>query len=495
MRKETVEQRRVLSPAAAFLVSDILSDRESRSRTFSLESPLSTRFWSAVKTGTSKDMRDNWCVGYSDRYTVGVWVGNFSGEPMWNVSGVTGAAPVWLDVMNWLHRGSVSVPPAPPAGLVSRTVEMADFGRVRREWFLQGTESPVVSAASVHAHFRISYPAAGTVIALDPDIPAASQKVFFEAEPGGCDLGWLLDGEPAGSADSLVLWSPLKGKHRLALVDRTDRILDSVEFEVRGIPFRCRKSSRSQWARFAEARSVRAGGATTLRSQSMPHAEVGALRRKHTGKDRHETTRMAQEDEFDSGALRRRRGFGHVTTTSPAGRQQDRRRSKPRSCASSCATPGPRSCRRATTATTSIVRLTCGDVTGRGEGAPIVRYNENADCARRAVESVSQLVGAADPWQFEKLMAEVFRRIPGEYAAKAAIDIALMDWVGQKLGVPLYRYFGLDRDDAPVTTFSIGIDTPEITRQKVREAEQFPILKIKVGLARRRGDHREPCAA
>jgi L-alanine-DL-glutamate epimerase-like enolase superfamily enzyme len=57
-----------------------------------------------------------------------------------------------------------------------------------------------------------------------------------------------------------------------------------------------------------------------------------------------------------------------------------------------------------------------------------------------------------------------------------------MDWVGQKLGVPLYRYFGLDPRDAPVTTFSIGIDTPEVTRQKVREAEAFPVLKIKVGL-------------
>jgi penicillin-binding protein 1C len=234
--KESTERRRVLSPAAAFLLSDILSDRESRSRTFSLESPLSTRFWTAVKTGTSKDMRDNWCVGYSDRYTVGVWVGNFSGEPMWNVSGVTGAAPVWLDVMNWLHRWSVSVPPEPPAGLVSRTVELADFGRVRKEWFLRGTESAVVSAAAVHARSRISYPAAGTVIALDPDIPAVSQKVFFEAEPGGRDLVWLLDGEPAGSADSLLLWSPLKGRHRLTLVDRAERILDSVEFEVRGNP-------------------------------------------------------------------------------------------------------------------------------------------------------------------------------------------------------------------------------------------------------------------
>jgi penicillin-binding protein 1C len=236
--EDTGERHRIFSPATAFLVSDILSDRESRSRTFSLESPLSTRYWSAVKTGTSKDMRDNWCVGYTDRYTVGVWVGNFNGEPMWNVSGITGAAPVWLEVMNWLQRGSTSSAPAPPAGLVSGAVEMPDFGRVRREWFLQGTESAVVSAASVHANFRISYPAAGTVIALDPDIPAASQKVFFEAEPAGPDLRWLLDGETAGSADSLVLWSPLKGIHRLCLVDRADRILDSVEFEVRGNPVR-----------------------------------------------------------------------------------------------------------------------------------------------------------------------------------------------------------------------------------------------------------------
>ena len=121
-------------------------------------------------------------------------------------------------------------------------------------------------------------------------------------------------------------------------------------------------------------------------------------------------------------------------------------------------------------------------ITGLGEGAPIVRYGETAESARQAVESVRGLLTSADPWQFEKLMAEVFRRLEGQHAAKAAIDIALMDWVGKKLGVPLYRYFGLDPRDAPLTTFSIGIDTPEITRQKVREAEPFPILKIKVGL-------------
>ncbi len=105
----------------AFLLGDILSDRESRSGTFSLESPLATRFWTAVKTGTSKDMRDNWCVGYSSRYTVGVWVGNFSGEPMWNVLGITGAAPIWVEIMNWLHRNQSSRQPSPPEAIQFRT--------------------------------------------------------------------------------------------------------------------------------------------------------------------------------------------------------------------------------------------------------------------------------------------------------------------------------------------------------------------------------------
>jgi len=128
------------------------------------------------------------------------------------------------------------------------------------------------------------------------------------------------------------------------------------------------------------------------------------------------------------------------------------------------------------------VRLIREGVTGHGEGAPIIRYQENAAGAEGAVLSVRDLVTGSDPWQFEKLLGEIFRRVPGQYAAKAALDIALMDWVGQKLGVPLYRFFGLDPNDAPITTFSIGIDTPEVTRQKVREAEAFPVLKIKVGL-------------
>ncbi|MFB3829704.1 MAG: dipeptide epimerase [Bryobacteraceae bacterium] len=129
------------------------------------------------------------------------------------------------------------------------------------------------------------------------------------------------------------------------------------------------------------------------------------------------------------------------------------------------------------------VKFTADDVTGHGEGAPIVRYHENAESARKAVASVRPYLLSANPWEFTKVMGEVFHRVNGEWAAKAAIDIALMDWVGKMLGVPLYKYFGLDRQDAPVTTFSIGIDTPEITRQKTREAADFPVLKVKVGLA------------
>src|SRR5690606_30253343 len=93
----------VFDPMASWIVGDILSDRRARARTFGLESALSTRFWTAVKTGTSKDMRDNWTLGFSEQYTVGVWVGNSHGQSMRDVSGVSGAAPIWHDVMSYLH--------------------------------------------------------------------------------------------------------------------------------------------------------------------------------------------------------------------------------------------------------------------------------------------------------------------------------------------------------------------------------------------------------
>ena len=128
------------------------------------------------------------------------------------------------------------------------------------------------------------------------------------------------------------------------------------------------------------------------------------------------------------------------------------------------------------------LRLTHEGITGIGEGAPIIRYKENAVGAQKALQSFLAGGRALDPCRFDKIMTEFNRAVPGEHAAKAALDIALMDWVGQKLNVPLYRYLGLDPADAPVTTFSIGIDTPEVTKQKTLEAAPYPVLKVKVGL-------------
>jgi L-Ala-D/L-Glu epimerase len=128
------------------------------------------------------------------------------------------------------------------------------------------------------------------------------------------------------------------------------------------------------------------------------------------------------------------------------------------------------------------VRLTRDGVTGVGEGAPIVRYHEDAESGKKAIEAIHPLLENADPWRYENMMAEVARQMLNQFAAKAALDIAVLDWVGKKLNIPLYRLLGLDPAKTPITTFSIGIDTPEITRQKVREAEPFPVLKIKVGL-------------
>lgn len=128
------------------------------------------------------------------------------------------------------------------------------------------------------------------------------------------------------------------------------------------------------------------------------------------------------------------------------------------------------------------VKLTRHGITGIGEGAPIVRYKESAETARTAINGVADFLKSSDPRSFHKVQAEVFRRIPHEWAAKAAIDIAMMDWVTQKMGIPLHRLWGIDPADAPVTTFSIGIDNPEVTRQKTREAEAYPVLKVKVGL-------------
>jgi len=231
--------RQAVDARAAFVVGDILSDPNARARTFGTDSLLATRFWTAVKTGTSKDMRDNWAVGWSQRYTVAVWIGNASGAPMHDVSGTSGAAPVWAAVMRYLHAREPSRPPAAPAGLVRQPVRFGDaLEAARPEWFLPGTQQAVMALDASAGRrpaggpsARITSPANGTILALDPDIPPQRQRLALRAEGGGA-LQWRVDGKPLARGAEAG-WLPWPGRHVLQLVSG-NQVLDEVRVEVRG---------------------------------------------------------------------------------------------------------------------------------------------------------------------------------------------------------------------------------------------------------------------
>lgn len=230
--------RRVMDARASFIVADILADNNARALTFGLDNVLAVNSWAAVKTGTSKDMRDNWCIGFSQRYTVGVWVGNYSGASMWDVSGVTGAAPIWHEVMNYLHQERPGSAPKVPVGLVQHEVMMdSAVESAHREWFITGTEPGELDRQAYVGSMRtphIVYPGKGTLIAIDPDIPAGHQRVEFAASPQPPELRWELDGELLQVENGQVLWQPVSGQHQLILLDAAGQQLDRVGFEVRG---------------------------------------------------------------------------------------------------------------------------------------------------------------------------------------------------------------------------------------------------------------------
>jgi penicillin-binding protein 1C len=225
--------RRVADAAAAFLVADILADNTARATTFGWDSALVTRGFAAVKTGTSKDMRDNWCLGFTDRYTVGVWVGNANGEAMRGVSGTSGAAPAWRAIVQALHAGRPSMALRPPPNVVRAS---ASPGVVRAPaslgWFIAGTEPAVddgLAPAPIAVRSGIESPLEGGRYAIDPDMPPAAQRIVFSGEAGR----WRLDGRWIGSGPR-VAWPPWPGSHHLELVAADGRVMDAVRFDVRG---------------------------------------------------------------------------------------------------------------------------------------------------------------------------------------------------------------------------------------------------------------------
>ncbi|MGD9810652.1 MAG: penicillin-binding protein 1C [Sphingobium sp.] len=227
--------RLLIDPGAAWIVSDILSDASARAGTFGVDSALRLPFWAAAKTGTSKAMRDNWCIGFSDSFTVAVWVGNLEGDPMRAVSGTSGAAPVWRDVMLALHRERPGKAPLRPRGVSATHIAFAGTSEPpRTEWFLGDTGQGTLAQAPAFARRpRIMSPLSGSVYAYDPDIPAGRQALGVSVTGAAGAHRLALDGRPMGAVQDGIELSLIPGSHLLVLLDESGRAVDRVRFTVR----------------------------------------------------------------------------------------------------------------------------------------------------------------------------------------------------------------------------------------------------------------------
>lgn len=215
------------SPDAAYIITHILSDKDARVPTFGYHSPLNFPFSVAAKTGTSKDFRDNWTIGYTPRYTVGVWAGNFDGAPMQNVSGISGAGPLFRDIMLLLSRGDQDSFEE-PKGLVhvricplSGELPSSQCPSAIDEIFIPGTEpktfcrlphdkekktaTPVIGSSRLpKTDFSISFPQDGDVFKIDPVLRRDYQTIRLNVStPSGVEVQsveWRINGRKTGSA-------------------------------------------------------------------------------------------------------------------------------------------------------------------------------------------------------------------------------------------------------------------------------------------------------
>ncbi|HYE58893.1 MAG TPA: hypothetical protein VD948_10315, partial [Rhodothermales bacterium] len=207
-----------LSPATAYLVTDVLSDDAARAPGFGRGGPLALPFPVAIKTGTSKDYRDNWAVGSSPRHTVAVWVGRFDGAPMRRVSGVSGAAPLLHALFLELGSGGAF---AVPRGVITAEVcphsghrpGRACLGR-RTEVFLAGT----VPADTCRTHRLVALDRRTGLLA-DATTPVADRTVRLFTDYGPRYHGWMrahgLPLPPTASAAAVQRTGPATASDRL----------------------------------------------------------------------------------------------------------------------------------------------------------------------------------------------------------------------------------------------------------------------------------------
>ena len=239
------------------LITNILSDSHARATAFGVNSVLNLPFPVAVKTGTSSNFRDTWTVGFTTDYTVATWVGNFNGEPMRQVSGVTGAAPLWNRIMLHLHERQEPAGFPPPEGLVQLPICAISGLRPRLdctsivqeyfypedriayegnnqfnlppqydEWLAKQQQSSLVST-----NLRILSPHHGDLFLLYPGEEAKQKLEFKLVGNKSAPVEWLLNGKKldTNSANSLF-WNLRPGNWTLEA--RSAKMIDKVSFQV-----------------------------------------------------------------------------------------------------------------------------------------------------------------------------------------------------------------------------------------------------------------------
>ena len=197
--------QRLFSPQVAYILTHILFDADARIPSFGYNSSLGLPFPCAAKTGTSKDFRDNWAIGYTPRYTVGVWVGNFDGRPMENVSGITGCGPLFRDIMLLLGKDGSGGRFEEPEGLVRIKICPLTGKRptfscpgIMEEIFIRGTEphefcdihprnkitaeeQGSIIQPGKYLKINIDFPADGDIFKIDPVLPGIYQSIRLSA--------------------------------------------------------------------------------------------------------------------------------------------------------------------------------------------------------------------------------------------------------------------------------------------------------------------------
>jgi penicillin-binding protein 1C len=219
----------VLGRAEAYIISDILSDYSARAPAFGQDSAFNLPFDMAAKTGTTKDYRDNWAVGYTPDWTIGVWVGNFDGVPMRKVSGITGAAPVLKEVALEMKKlygsGGFHRPPGvktsricPLSGLpVSPFCPTSMEEVFLSRDVLRGqcrAHDPAGEVVPGKISGKVEFPRDGDIFRIDPQSPLESQALFFSTLAEG-RIVWVLDGKELPENGQKVSWGLVPGRHKV----------------------------------------------------------------------------------------------------------------------------------------------------------------------------------------------------------------------------------------------------------------------------------------